>query len=167
MTGAAAVDAGPQPQGEGPVAALDPGSAKCGLVLSDGARQRIVQALVVAPAEAERLLELWRQEPGLAAVVIGDGTGSGRWRERLAGRLPVVWQRERGSTLAARERYWQLFPPRSWRRWLPKGLRQPPRAWDDVVAQLLLERWLGRELAREPESEPEAGAGTIRTRPAR
>jgi RNase H-fold protein (predicted Holliday junction resolvase) len=100
-------------------------------------------------------------------VVIGDGTGSGRWRERLAGRLPVVWQRERGSTLAARERYWQLFPPRSWRRWLPKGLRQPPRAWDDVVAQLLLERWLGRELAREPESEPEAGAETIRTRPAR
>jgi RNase H-fold protein (predicted Holliday junction resolvase) len=167
MTGAAAGGAGPQPQGEGPVAALDPGSAKCGLVLSDGARQRIVQALVVAPAEAERLLELWRQEPGLAAVVIGDGTGSGRWRERLAGRLPVVWQRERGSTLAARERYWQLFPPRSWRRWLPKGLRQPPRAWDDVVAQLLLERWLGRELAREPESEPEAGAGTIRTRPAR
>ena len=167
MTGAAAGGAGPQPQGEGPVAALDPGSAKCGLVLSDGARQRIVQALVVAPAEAERLLELWRQEPGLAAVVIGDGTGSGRWRERLAGRLPVVWQRERGSTLAARERYWQLFPPRSWRRWLPKGLRQPPRAWDDVVAQLLLERWLGRELAREPETEPEAGAGTIRTRPAR
>ena len=111
MTGAAAGGAGPQPQGEGPVAALDPGSAKCGLVLSDGARQRIVQALVVAPAEAERLLELWRQEPGLAAVVIGDGTGSGRWRERLAGRLPVVWQRERGSTLAARERYWQLFPP--------------------------------------------------------
>lgn len=169
MTGAAAGGAGPQPQGEGPVAALDPGSAKCGLVLSDGARQRIVQALVVAPAEAERLLELWRQEPGLAAVVIGDGTGSGRWRERLAGRLPVVWQRERGSTLAARERYWQLFPPRSWRRWLPKGLRQPPRAWDDVVAQLLLERWLGRELAREPEAGAgtEAGAGAIRTRPAR
>lgn len=164
MTGAAAGGAGPQPQGEGPVAALDPGSAKCGLVLSDGARQRIVQALVVAPAEAERLLELWRQEPGLAAVVIGDGTGSGRWRERLAGRLPLVWQRERGSTLAARERYWQLFPPGGWRRWLPKGLRQPPRDWDDVVAQLLLERWLGRELAREPEAGAEAEAGTIRTK---
>jgi RNase H-fold protein (predicted Holliday junction resolvase) len=158
MTGAAAGGTGPQPQGEGPVAALDPGSAKCGLVLSDGERRRIVQAGVVSPEEAEGLLELWRQELGLAAVVIGDGTGSGRWRERLAGRLPVVWQRERGTTLAARQRYWQLFPPRGWRRWLPKGLRQPPRSWDDVVAQLLLERWLGRELARDP------GAGVIRRR---
>ena len=158
-TGADAGSTGPQPQGAGPVAALDPGSAKCGLVLSDGARQRIVQALVVAPAEAERLLEAWRQELGLAAVVIGDGTGSGRWRERLADRLPVVWQRERGSTLAARERYWQLFPPRGWRRCLPNGLRQPPRPWDDVVAQLLLERWLGRELAREPEAGPGPGTG--------
>ncbi|MFM7264451.1 MAG: resolvase [Cyanobium sp.] len=152
---------GPLPDGEGAVAGLDPGRAKCGLVLSDGGRQRIVQALVVAPAEAERLLELWRQEPGLAAVVIGDGTGSGHWRQRLAGRLPVVWQRERGTTLAARQRYWQLFPARGWRRWLPKGLRQPPRDWDDVVAQLLLERWLGRELERAPQ------AGAIRTTPVR
>lgn len=164
MRGAAARErsgGGPQPDGEGAVAGLDPGSAKCGLVLSDGARRRIVQALVVAPAEAERLLEAWRQEPGLAAVVIGDGTGSERWRQRLAGRVPVVWQRERGTTLAARERYWQLFPARGWRRWLPKGLRQPPRDWDDVVAQLLLERWLGQELERAPQ------AGVVRTTPAR
>ena len=145
---------------EGPAAALDPGSAKCGLVLSDAGRRRIVEAAVVTPAEAEELLEAWRLERGLV-LVIGDGTGSGRWRERLAGRLPLVWQRERGTTLAARERYWQLFPPRGWRRWLPRGLRQPPRDWDDVVAQLLLERWLGRELERTPE------AGAIKRRPAR
>ena len=31
---------------------------------------------------------------------------------------------------------------------LPEGLRQPPRDWDDVVAQVLIERWLGRELPR-------------------
>jgi hypothetical protein len=55
---------------------------------------------------------------------------------------------ERGTTLAARDRYWQLFPAGGWRRWLPAGLRQPPRDWDDVVAQLLLERWLGHELER-------------------
>jgi hypothetical protein len=55
---------------------------------------------------------------------------------------------ERGTTLEARRRYWQLFPPRGWRRLLPQGLRQPPRDWDDVVAQLLLERRLGRTLIR-------------------
>jgi hypothetical protein len=55
---------------------------------------------------------------------------------------------ERGTTLAARRRYWELFPARGWRRLLPMGLRLPPRDWDDVVAQLLLERRLGRALSR-------------------
>jgi RNase H-fold protein (predicted Holliday junction resolvase) len=132
------------------VAALDPGSAKCGLVLSDGRRQRIMRALVVPPEQAWQQLEDWGRQPGLAAVVIGDGTGSDRWCARLAERWPVVLQPERGTTLAARRRYWQLLPARGWRRWLPEGLRLPPRDWDDVVAQLLLERWLGRPLERAP-----------------
>jgi RNase H-fold protein (predicted Holliday junction resolvase) len=130
------------------VAALDPGSAKCGLVLSDGERRRIVQALVLPPEQAWQQLEAWALQPGLAVVVIGDGTGAGRWYDRLAGRWPVVLQPERGTTLAARRRYWELLPARGWRRWLPEGLRLPPRDWDDVVAQLLLERWLGRPLER-------------------
>ena len=33
-------------------------------------------------------------------------------------------------------------------RLLPTGLRLPPRDIDDVVAQLLLERWLGEALRR-------------------
>jgi hypothetical protein len=55
---------------------------------------------------------------------------------------------EAGTTLAARQRYWQLEPPRGWQRLLPKGMRLPPRDVDDVVAQLLLERHLGRPLQR-------------------
>ena len=55
---------------------------------------------------------------------------------------------EAGTTLAARQRYWELEPPRGWRRLLPKGLRVPPRDIDDVVAQLLLERHFGRSLQR-------------------
>ena len=56
---------------------------------------------------------------------------------------------EAGTTLAARQRYWQLEPPRGWRRLLPEGLRLPPRDIDDVVAQLLLERHLQRPLQRD------------------
>lgn len=148
--------------GEGAVAAIDPGSAKCGLVLSDGERRRIVRALVLPPELAWQQLQAWDRQPGLAAVVIGDGTGAGRWVDRLAGRWPVVLQPERGTTLAARRRYWELQPARSWRRWLPEGLRLPPRDWDDVVAQLLLERWLGRSLERAPGAGPEAGSGGSR-----
>jgi RNase H-fold protein (predicted Holliday junction resolvase) len=135
--------------GSGSVAALDPGRSKCGLVLSDPRLSVIRQALVLSPESAwDRLLHWHRSEP-LTLVVIGDGTGSDSWRRRLEGLVAVEMVDERGTTLAARRRYWQLHPPRGWRRLLPEGLRQPPRDWDDVVAQLLLERWLGRQLPRD------------------
>lgn len=133
---------------DGPLAGLDPGRSKCGLVLTDASRRLILAAAVLPPqASWERLLH-WQRCHGLAAVVLGDGTGCEAWRRRLSPLLPVQTVPERGTTLAARERFWQLEPPRGWRRLLPPGLRQPPRDWDDVVAQLLLERWLGRQLPR-------------------
>ncbi len=132
----------------GPLAGLDPGRSKCGLVLTDPACREIREALVLPPEAAWERLEQWHRHQALAAVVIGDGTGSGPWRRRLEPLLPVELVDERGTTLAARRRYWELFPARGWRRLLPLGLRQPPRDYDDVVAQLLLERRLGQELLR-------------------
>ncbi|MFM7362691.1 MAG: resolvase [Cyanobium sp.] len=152
-----------RPEEEGAVAGLDPGRAKCGLVLSDPERSRIVQALVLPPDAAWQVLRDWHSGQGLRAVVIGDGTGERPWHDRLAGLVPLVVLNEHGTTLAARRRYWELFPPRGWRRLVPEGLRLPPRDWDDVVAQLLLERWLGRRLDRDGEAGPGAG---VRTTPA-
>ena len=146
----------------GPVAGLDPGRSKCGLVLTDPRRTTIREALVLPPEQARTLLLDWQRAQALRLVVIGNGTGSGAWLPWLGDRLEVVQVEERDSTLAARRRYWQLFPPRGWRRLLPEGLLQPPRDWDDVVAQLLHERWLGRLQPR----EPGAGSARLRTRPA-
>ncbi|WP_411876556.1 resolvase [Vulcanococcus limneticus] len=149
----------------GPWAALDPGRSKCGLVLSDPEGRQIVAAAVLPPEACWQRLQDWHGRPGpegpealgrptgLAGVVVGDGTGSGPWRERLRELgVPVVSEPEAGTTLAARQRYWQLHPPGPLRRLIPPGLRQPPRDWDDVVAQLLLERHLGRTLSRLPEA---------------
>ncbi|MFM7269351.1 MAG: resolvase [Cyanobium sp.] len=130
------------------MAALDPGHSKCGLVLSDPQRRAIRKALVLPPDQALSLLAEWRRQEQLTLVVLGNGTGHRRWLTQLEAGLAVELVDERGSTLAARQRYWQLEPARGWRRLLPGGLRQPPRDWDDVVAQLLLERWLGHDLER-------------------
>ena len=145
---AAAPGAGPP----GALAGLDPGRSKCGLVLTDPGRRRLVRAAVLPPEPCFAELRRWLAE-GCSAVVLGNGTGSGPWRQRLEALTPaplVLLVEERGSTLAARRRYWELFPPRGLRRLLPEGLRQPPRDWDDVVAQLLLEQWLGQRLERDP-----------------
>ena len=132
----------------GALAALDPGRSKCGLVRTDGQRSRIVAALVLPPEAALARLRQWQAETPVTLLLLGAGTGSAPWRDKLKGLVDVQLIEEGGTTLAARRRYWQLAPPQGWRRMLPQGLRQPPRDWDDVVAQVLLERWLGRELPR-------------------
>ena len=88
----------------GPLAGLDPGRSKCGLVLTDPERREIRQALVLPPEAAWEHLQHWHRHQALAAVVIGDGTGSGPWRRRLEPLLPVELVDERGTTLAARRR---------------------------------------------------------------
>jgi RNase H-fold protein (predicted Holliday junction resolvase) len=132
----------------GPLVGLDPGRSKCGLVLTDPERTAIVAASVLPPEQAVEQLLNWHRQTALAAVVLGNGTGSRAWQGRLQTVVPLQLVDERNTTLAARQRYWQLQPARGWRRLLPRGLRQPPRDWDDVVAQLLVERWLERPLPR-------------------
>ena len=135
-------------QPEAPIAGLDPGRSKCGLVLADPARALVLEAAILAPAASEALLQSWR-ERGLRRVVLGSGTGSSSWQPRLAALgLELIPINEYGSTLAARQRYWRLFPPGLPMRLLPEGLRLPPRDLDDVVAQLLVERHIGQQLRR-------------------
>ncbi len=132
------------------LAGLDPGRSKCGVVLADSRASVLLQAAILAPAEALNLLRHWQQQRGLAQVVLGNGTGSGPWPAQLRGcGLDPHSVDERGTTLEARSRFWELEGAGSWRRLLPPGLRLPPRDVDDVVAQLLLERWLGHPLSRE------------------
>ena len=130
---------------------LDPGRSKCGLVRSEQTTGQIEVAAVLSPEECFKQIAIWRERPGLEGVVLGDGTGSKHWQRQLNDLgLAIQVIPEAGTTLAARARYWQLEPPRGWRRLLPEGLRLPPRDYDDVVAQLLLERHWGTELKREP-----------------
>jgi RNase H-fold protein (predicted Holliday junction resolvase) len=83
--------------------------------------------------------------------VIGDQTTAKGWKQQLNRELPeplsIVMVDERYSSLEARDRYWQMYPPRGFFRLLPRGLRQPPRPVDDIVAIILIERYLERLIA--------------------
>ncbi|MEB3334130.1 MAG: resolvase [Cyanobacteriota bacterium] len=134
----------------GALAGLDPGRGKCGLVRTDAQRRLLLEACILPPkACLERILQ-WRRAGLISGVVLGNGTSSEFWQSQLADLLPLHSIDERNTTLEARRRFWQLEPARGWRRLLPEGLRQPPRDWDDIVAQLLLERWLGHSLRKPP-----------------
>lgn len=130
---------------------FDPGSAKCGVaaVRSTG---KIIIHEVVAADEAIACLRAWQQRYSATAIIMGDQTTSKIWTDRLHQQWPdappIQRVDERYSTLAARDRYWELYPPKGWQKLLPPGLRQPPRPVDDIAAIVLVERFLGRSTLR-------------------
>ncbi|MEM9486231.1 MAG: resolvase, partial [Cyanobacteria bacterium P01_F01_bin.116] len=63
---------------------------------------------------------------------------------RLKDAPNVILVDERYSSLEARDRYWEMFPPKGINRLLPQSLRSIPRSIDDIVAILLIERYLNK-----------------------
>ena len=133
------------------VVALDPGRSKCGLLLADTATNTVLQGRVIPSTEVLEQLRAWMEEAQetsaqIDELVIGDGTSSTIWQQQLPSSLKVRVVDETGTTLRARERYWQLWPSRGWKRLLPAGLRIPSGDLDAIAALVILEDYLDRPL---------------------
>lgn len=126
---------------------LDPGRDKCGLAVMGVDRTLHYQKVIPAESAIATIQTLCQQFP-ISLLVMGDQTTAKFWKQRLQEGLNlsesprVVMVDERYSSLEARDRYWQMYPPRGLLRLLPQGMRQPPRPIDDIVAILLIERYL-------------------------
>ena len=140
------------------VIALDPGRSKCGLLLADTSTNTVLQGMVIQSSQVLDQLRAWMEDDQeetaqIAELVIGDGTISMIWQQQLPTSLKVHVVDETGTTLRARERYWQLWPARGWQRLLPSGLRLPPGDLDAIAALVILEDYLDRPL-RWPGPDP-------------
>ncbi len=127
------------------VVAVDPGRNKCGLVLTDADASLVLEGRVVSASSVIDLIIYWHEQAPLKGLVLGNGTSSKYWEEALIKVFPVEVVEEKGTTLRARQRYWELWPPMTWRRLIPRGLILPPHDLDAVAALLLLEDHLGKK----------------------
>jgi RNase H-fold protein (predicted Holliday junction resolvase) len=126
---------------------LDPGRDKCGVAVINTEKQVVYHQVVDTPGAIALIQQLCHQF-AVDLIVMGDGTTSSNWREQLQAsgvkELPIVTVDETNSTLEARDRYWLMYPPTGLQRLIPQGLRIPPRPIDDIVAILLIERYLAK-----------------------
>ncbi len=126
---------------------FDPGRDKCGIGVMGLDRQLLYHEVVLAN-EAIANIERQLQQFPVSLMVMGDQTTAKQWKQRLHQELNqpinIILVDERYTTLEARDRYWQMYPPQGITKILPKGMRQPPRPIDDIVAILLIERYLNR-----------------------
>lgn len=127
------------------VLAIDPGTVKCGLAVVAEGSDRPLYRMVVPRRELEAAV---RELVSLFApdrVLLGRGTASANVNKGLErDGLAVELVDERGSTLAARARYYRAIPPRGWLRLIPAGLRLPRGPIDDWAAVVIAERYLLR-----------------------
>jgi RNase H-fold protein (predicted Holliday junction resolvase) len=133
--------------GQPVILGFDPGRQKCGLAVMGLDRCLYYHAVISATEAIATIQTLQRQYP-ISFLVMGDQTTAKEWRQQitagLADPLRIVPVDERYSTLEARDRYWQMYPPQGLAKLIPQGIRTLPRPIDDIVAILLIERYLER-----------------------
>ena len=126
---------------------FDPGRDKCGLAVM-GSERQLLYHQVVPSQQAITTIQQLCQQFAIETIVMGDQTTAKSWKQKISSDLPmsvpIVLVDERYSSLEARDRYWQMYPPKGIQRLIPQGLREPPRPIDDIVAILLIERYLGQ-----------------------
>ncbi|MDR3348311.1 MAG: hypothetical protein LBO03_01690 [Acidaminococcales bacterium] len=124
--------------------AVDPGRDKCGLaVVGQGGEPLCLKAAAAGAFAAEFLSLYEKYQPG--EILLGDGTGSPRFRALLSSLLPgrqILTVDERDTTLEARRLYWLYNPPRGWKKYLPEGLRTPDGPLDAYAALAIARLWL-------------------------
>ncbi|MGK7908899.1 MAG: Holliday junction resolvase RuvX [Synechococcus sp.] len=131
---------------------FDPGRDKCGVAIAttDG---KILHREILRSSDVEsRLQELFDEfyfgsgQP--IDFVMGNQTTARQWQKRLLSAFPSLTIHpidERFSSQEARQRYWAIYPAKGLQRLIPLGMREPPRPIDDIVAQILIERYLQQQ----------------------
>ena len=120
---------------------IDPGMKKCGLLLADMQSGEVIEAGVASLNKFSDLVSQWNEDNEIIKIIIGNGTNCKYIENKLKrnNSFNINYVNERGSTLRARFRYWEIWPPNYFIRWIPKEILFPPANLDAIVALILLE----------------------------
>ena len=102
---------------------IDPGKFKCGLVLVDLHKKNVDQAIVLSTALLPKYVKNFNDSENISKVIIGNGTTSRQNIEKLDFiRIDLIIVEEKNTTLRAKKRYFEIFPTRGLKSFLPKEI---------------------------------------------
>ena len=122
---------------------VDPGKDKCGVaVLSSGGEVKFSE--VIPTIDFEMTLKKLSVQFEIEKIILGNGTTHNAAAKKLSAlNFPVEVVDEKFTTEEARREYWKKNPPHGWRKLLPTTLQVPPVPVDNIVAEILVKRFLG------------------------
>jgi len=125
------------------VLAIDPGKLKCGIAVVNNKLQ-FIKGDVVENRELIQKIKSYLEKYRISNVLIGSGTNSGEIKKRINNKVPgitIIEISEKDSTMQARKRYFDYYPPVGFLKLFPKTFLIPPRPYDDFAALIIAERF--------------------------
>ena len=119
---------------------IDPGKCKCGLVLADLQKKKVDQAIVLNTELLPNYVKNLNGTENISKVIIGNGTTSRQNIEKLDFiRNDLIIVEEKNTTLRAKKRYFEIFPTRGLKSFLPKEIFIMNKNLDALSALIILE----------------------------
>ena len=119
---------------------IDPGMFKCGCVLADVKQKEVCFAEVI---QSDLILsyvkEIYKSEDNMQCI-IGNGTSSKRYINELNEFVPnLIIAEEKDSTYRAKQRYFEIFPLKGLKFFLPKDIFILNKNLDALAALIIME----------------------------
>ena len=119
---------------------IDPGKFKCGLVLVDMPKKKVDQAIVLNTEFLPNYVKNLNGSENISKVIVGNGTTSRQNIEKLDFiRNDLIIVEEKNTTLRAKKRYFEIFPNRGLKSFLPKEIFIINKNLDALSALIILE----------------------------
>ena len=119
---------------------IDPGKCKCGLVLVDFLEKKVDQAIVLNTEFLPIYVKNLNASENISKVIIGNGTTSRQNIEKLDFiRNNLIIVEEKNTTLRAKKRYFEIFPTKGLKSFLPKEIFIMNKNLDALSALIILE----------------------------
>ena len=122
---------------------IDPGRYKCGLVLADIDKKKVIQAKVVLSNSLVKNIKQLKKTDNNIKVIIGNGTSS---REHIKDlgflKNDLFIAEEKNTTYRSKNRFFEIFPINGIKKFLPREIFIYNLNLDAISAIIILEDYL-------------------------
>ena len=122
------------------VIAIDPGILKCGVIVADIKEKKVYEALVIKSHMLLKYAKKKYQRDKKVQFLIGNGTSSKNYIGDFTKFVPdLIIADEKNSTYRAKQRYFEIFPLRGIKCFLPREIFILNKNLDALAALIIME----------------------------
>ena len=126
------------------VISIDPGKSKCGLIVADLEEKKVYEALVIKSCLLLDYLKKECKKDNKLEIMIGNGTSSKNFLKSLNKlEVDVIIAGEKNSSYKAKQRYFDIFPSKGIKSFLPREIFILNKNLDALAALIILEDYYG------------------------